>query len=104
MIESTTSVTERPIQNLPAGIDAFTAAAEAIRRELALRRTSGEAAIRGRLARAQADGELPPNLKPGDLARYVVTVVHGMAVQAASGASRDDLLRVVRMALRAWPG
>ena len=38
-----------------------------------------------------------------DLARYVVTVVHGMAVQAAGGAGREDLLRVAEMALRAWP-
>jgi hypothetical protein len=30
-------------------------------------------------------------------------VIHGMSVQAAGGASREDLLRVVEMALRAWP-
>jgi hypothetical protein len=33
-----------------------------------------------------------------------VTVLHGMAVQAASGASREELLRVAETALRAWPG
>jgi hypothetical protein len=40
---------------------------------------------------------------PADLARYLATVVQGMAVQAAGGTSRDDLRRVAEMALRAWP-
>jgi hypothetical protein len=38
------------------------------------------------------------------LARFVSTVTQGMSVQAAGGASRDDLLRVADMALKAWPG
>jgi hypothetical protein len=29
-------------------------------------------------------------------------VVYGMAVQAASGATRDDLERVIELAMRAW--
>jgi len=32
-----------------------------------------------------------------------LTVVHGLAVQAASGATRTELLRVVKTAFRAWP-
>ena len=68
-----------------------------------MRRTSGEAAMRERLARAQADGELPPNLKPGDLARYGVTVLEGMSVQAAGGATCEQLLRVADMAMGIWP-
>ena len=40
---------------------------------------------------------------PADLARYVATVTHGMAVQAATGASRAQLRRVAQLALRAWP-
>jgi len=38
-----------------------------------------------------------------DLARYVVTFTHGLAVQAASGASRAELLRVAKLALQHWP-
>ena len=34
---------------------------------------------------------------------YVMTVTQGMAVQAAGGASRADLLLVADMALKAWP-
>jgi AcrR family transcriptional regulator len=78
-------------------------AAESVRRELASRRASGEVAIRQRFERAQADGDLPADADPADLARYVVTVIRGMAVQAAGGASREDLGRVAAMALRAWP-
>jgi hypothetical protein len=32
-----------------------------------------------------------------------VTISQGMAVQAASGASREELERVVGTAMRAWP-
>lgn len=34
--------------------------------------------------------------------RYVVTIIQGIAVQAASGASRAELRRIAAMALRAW--
>jgi AcrR family transcriptional regulator len=78
-------------------------AAEPIRRQLALRRAAGEKALRQRLRRAKAEGDLPSDANPSDLARYVVTVVNGMAVQAAGGASRRELLRVVDTVLHAWP-
>jgi AcrR family transcriptional regulator len=78
--------------------------AESVRRELATRRVAGEVAVRQRFERAQADGDLPAEVDTADLARYVVTVMRGMAVQAAGGASREDLRRVAELALRAWPG
>jgi AcrR family transcriptional regulator len=78
-------------------------AADSIRRELISRRMAGEAALRQRFERAIADGDLPFDADPADLARYVVTITQGMAVQAAGGASREELRRVVEMALRAWP-
>jgi AcrR family transcriptional regulator len=77
-------------------------AAAPIRQELALRRAAGEAAIRHRLERAIAEGDLPAHAA-ADLALYIATVIYGMAVQAAGGASRDELRRVVETALRAWP-
>jgi hypothetical protein len=77
--------------------------AESVRRELVARRVAGEVAVRQRFERARADGDLPAEADPADLARYVVTVLRGMAVQAAGGASREDLRRVAAMALRAWP-
>jgi AcrR family transcriptional regulator len=78
--------------------------AESVRRELAARRAAGEVAVRQRFERARADGDLPAESDAADLARYVVTVMRGMAVQAAGGASREDLRRVAELALQAWPG
>src|SRR5207302_3734304 len=66
-------------------------AAESIRRELAARREAAETAVRRRFERALADGDLPADSDPADLARYVVTVIRGMAVQAAGGATREVL-------------
>jgi AcrR family transcriptional regulator len=79
-------------------------AAESVRRELAARRAASEAAVRRRLERARADGDLPADSDPADLARYLMTVVRGMSVQAAGGASREELRRVAELALHVWPG
>ncbi|WP_394821345.1 TetR/AcrR family transcriptional regulator [Pendulispora albinea] len=79
-------------------------AADPIRKVMVARRAEGLAAFRRRFARAKAEGELPADASPGDLARYVQTVSQGMAVQAASGATRADLHRVVELAMKAWPG
>ena len=85
------------------GALACSESAESIRRELVARRAASEVALRRRFERAQADGDLSADAAPADLARYVVTVIRGMAVQAAGGASRTQLQRVAGMALRAWP-
>ncbi len=77
--------------------------ADHIRRELIRRRDGQVAMLQDRLQRARQEGDLPADAEPADLARYVMTVVQGMAVQAASGAGRDALHAVVRTALRAWP-
>jgi len=74
-----------------------------VRNEVAARRAAVEGALRRRLQRAKREGDLPKNSDPGDLARYVMTVVRGMAVQSAGGASSDQLRRVAQIALRAWP-
>src|SRR5207247_6423393 len=76
--------------------------ADPIRRELAARRAAVEVAIRRRFKRAISDDDLPADTDAGDLARYVSTVMHGMAMQAAGGASRKELLRVVKMALASF--
>jgi AcrR family transcriptional regulator len=78
--------------------------AESVRRELAARRVAGEVAVRQRFERARVDGDLPAEADAANLARYVVTVMRGMAIQAAGGASREDLRRVTELALQAWPG
>jgi AcrR family transcriptional regulator len=85
------------------GALACSEAAESVRRELVARRMADEAAVRQRFERALAEGDLPADTDPADLACFVVTVMRGMAVQAAGGASRDELCRVAELALRAWP-
>ena len=78
-------------------------AAESIRQELAAVRAAGMALVRERLEKAQRDGELPESVDCDDLARYLATVVHGLSVQAAGGATREQLRRVAELAMRAWP-
>jgi AcrR family transcriptional regulator len=78
--------------------------AACIRDMLNAKRAGSEKDIRERLKRAKVEGELPRDADPAGLARYFSTVIQGMAVQAAGGASRRELERVAEMALRAWPG
>jgi AcrR family transcriptional regulator len=78
-------------------------AAGSVRKEAARRRAGAEVALRRRLQRAKREGDLPKNADPAELARYVMTVLQGMAVQGADGASPDQLRRVAQVALRAWP-
>jgi AcrR family transcriptional regulator len=78
-------------------------AADSIRQELASRREAGEAALRRRFQRAKREGDLPSKTDPADLARYITTVMHGMAVLGAGNATRPQLLRVMETALQAWP-
>lgn len=76
--------------------------ADPIKRELAQRRQAGEVGLRKRFERAKAEGDLPPESDAADLARYVTTVLQGMAVQAAGGAKRKDLQKVAEMAMRVF--
>jgi AcrR family transcriptional regulator len=78
--------------------------AQSIRQTLSDRRGHAESLIRKRLERARAEGDLPPDSRPADLAAYLATVTHGLSVQAAGGASRAVLKRVADLALAAWPG
>jgi AcrR family transcriptional regulator len=78
-------------------------AAEAIREELCARRKSLELAIRRRFKRAQAERDLPAGVDAAALAGFTTAVIHGLAVQAAGGASRQELKRVAETALHAWP-
>ena len=77
--------------------------ASSVKRELSSRREAGEEALSQRLKRAKAEGDLPADSDPAGLARYVTTIAQGMSVQAAGGASRAELRRIVDIALRAWP-
>jgi len=77
--------------------------AKSVRDELIQRRTAAETEIAKRLKRAKSEGELPQEVNPTDLARFYVTVMRGLGVEAAGGATRSELLRVVETAMKAWP-
>jgi AcrR family transcriptional regulator len=77
--------------------------AEPVRRELAAHRQAGLAAITERLRRAKKEGDLPADADPAALARYLMTVMNGMAVQSVSGATPANLRKVAETALRIWP-
>lgn len=76
---------------------------EPIRQELAARRALAEARLRERFEQALAAGDLPAGRDPATLARYLSTVAQGMAVQAKSGATCEQLAAVAGLALAAWP-
>lgn len=77
--------------------------AEPVRLELNRRRAGAEAAIRRRFERAIAEGDLPATVDNTKLARYIITVIWGMSVQAIGGATRAHLKQVAEMAMQAWP-
>jgi len=74
--------------------------AEPIRRELVARRVNAEKALQLRLEQAQRAGDLPEDVSPAALARYISTVVSGMSIQAANGVGRAELEEVIDLTLR----
>jgi AcrR family transcriptional regulator len=78
-------------------------AQDAMQRELAARRAAGEHMLRERLAAAKESGEASAELDPEDFARYIITVLEGMSVRAAGGATREGLHKVADMVMRGWP-
>jgi AcrR family transcriptional regulator len=76
---------------------------EGLREPLAKARLAGYQPLAERFKAAQGTGEIAANVDPDALARCVCALVHGLAVQAASGASRAQMLCVVETTLRAWP-
>jgi len=77
--------------------------AEAFREEMVSRCAEGVTAMQERFEQAKSEGDLPGDADPAALARYVTTVLSGMAVAAAGGATRADLYQTIEIALRAWP-
>jgi AcrR family transcriptional regulator len=78
--------------------------ASAIRREMVTLRARGIDQIRARFDRARSEGDLPADADTESLTLYIISVMHGIAVQAASGFTSQQLNRVVDLALTHWPG
>lgn len=65
-------------------------------------RQQGAKRIVKRLKQAVADGEIPASVDVGALGSFYTTVLHGLAIQAGDGVSRDALLSIVDCAMAAW--
>jgi AcrR family transcriptional regulator len=77
--------------------------AEPIKEELMARRAASEKWLRDHFSRARKKGDLPADTDAPGLARFYSAVMQGMAVQAASGASRKALQSIIDHAMKAWP-
>ncbi len=78
-------------------------AAAAVRQQLADTRRRAQLALQRRLERAVTERDLPPHAHPQKLARFLITILWGMSVQAAGGASRRELDEIAAMALESLP-
>jgi AcrR family transcriptional regulator len=74
-----------------------------VRQELASERKARRAKLKRRFQEAIGSGDLPRDSDPEELARYVMSIGWGLAVEAQSSASKRDLYRIVARAMQAWP-
>ena len=74
-----------------------------IQQELMAYRKDFEYSFVERFELAKTQGDLPKQANSKQLAKYIATIHQGMSVQASSGATREELLSVVEMALKNWP-
>jgi AcrR family transcriptional regulator len=86
------------INSMPCGPEA-----SSIRECVLERQESSRLALIGRLERYRREGDLPDDVDPETLARYITAVVQGLSLQASAGASRTELRNLVDLAVRAWP-
>ena len=87
------------------GVQGALAATEdgvAVQELLATWRDKARADLEFRFRRALAEGDLPGDADPARLARYVMTLSYGLAVQAAGGVGPVELLEVVDEVLLSW--
>src|SRR5262249_11614794 len=77
--------------------------AAAVCQEATERRLQAQKMLEARFKRARKEGDLPTGTDAADLARYIMIVLHGLSVQAASGASCEEMRRAAKLALTAVP-
>ena len=78
--------------------------AQTIREEVLKRGRKVHDALIARMERAVAEGDFNDGVDPETITRYLSAVLQGIAVQAGSGATPEDLARVVEATLAVWPG
>jgi AcrR family transcriptional regulator len=67
----------------------------------AARQSAPECIVR-RLSQAVAEGEVPPGADLRAIASFYATLAHGLAIRAADGAPRAELMAAVDGAMAAW--
>jgi len=73
--------------------------AEGVKQWMIAFRKRGHLRMAKRFQQAQRDGELSRNIDPADFARYLATLVQGLGIQGASGATKPEMHRMVDLAL-----
>jgi len=72
-------------------------------RAVSVRRALSLDFLRGRFDLAAANREISPGTDTSALARFYAAVIQGMSVQAADGASVNELRQIACAAMDAWP-
>ena len=75
---------------------------EEVRRFLTETRKAGEDALRQRVERGIAEGDVPAGADARKIAAFYTTVIQGLSVQARDGASTEALNAIVDCAMAAW--
>jgi AcrR family transcriptional regulator len=76
---------------------------EPVRQMMAEYRCDAEAAVAERIQRGIDEGDVPNSTNAQSLAAFYSALSRGMAVLARDGATRDSLLEIVEIGMRAWP-
>jgi len=74
-----------------------------VQHKLAACRAAWEKALRQRIERGIAAGDVPDGTSAAGLASFYMAVVQGMSLHAKDGATRKRLQEIGAIALQAWP-
>jgi AcrR family transcriptional regulator len=74
-----------------------------MRDAMAGHRWAAQSAMAARIQRGVDEGDVPKDTDVGALAAFYSALSRGMAVQARDGASRERLLEIAELGMRAWP-
>lgn len=73
-----------------------------VRADLQRRRHAAESAFARRIARGQAEGDVPASANAEALAGFYVTLLNGLSLQARDGTPRATLDAIVTAGMAAW--
>ncbi len=77
--------------------------AEMMQKKLIAYRGNLEESIKKRFDLAKDNRDLPEDTNTSALAKYITTIHQGISVQASSGASKDELIDMIEIAMLNWP-